>query len=821
MKCEFIINDGHDQTIWSIDWHPNGRMFASCSSDRCVKIWSCDFERSLCECQFKLESSHSRTIRRVRWSWCGRRLATCSFDSSAVVWKLNEDGTDYDEVGQLDGHNNEVKQHLRSLLLLLTSSNDDVPKSIAWSRSGEYIATCSRDKTVWIWQVMDDEYELCEVLQGHSQDVKDVVWSPTEDILASCSYDCSIRLYKDDGDSWFCFNQLDGHTSTVWSIAFNANGDKLASSSSDCSIIIWCTANHTTWIMSSQLNLNTELPIYSVSWNNKTDFIACGCGDDSIRLLKLNTKVELEEVEKEERAHSADVMMVDEEALESEQPSALNVPNHRQMHHNQLQAYRISHQESILTSDTGCPLQELTASLTASPFGQILLQDSVLIERLANFNREKPIPRVCFARGAGAYGYFECTDSSCFEFTKASLFQTTVTTPVTVRFSHFHGEQGFPDTKRDLLGMSVKFFTECGVWDLVASSLPVFYIKDPLDFVSLCRSQGRNPVTGLYDPNMKWDFIVSRPESLHLICMLYTQRGLPLGYQHSDYYSVNTFKMLNHSGQSCYCRFKWSSASKGTRFMDEQSVAMNMESQCPKYYVKELFNSICAGRFPTFDLSVQLLNNDINVLGFDPFDCTRVWPHAQCPLRKIGTLTLNRVVANNHTEVEQLCYSPGNLIPGIEPSPDKILQARILAHPDAQRYRVGVNFNQLPCNRSISKVSSLSRGGQMCLYGNGGTPAYTPNSFHGPNYGQMKTIHRPHHEFLNVHCQRYLDKEDNLDQVKAFYTMVLSKKQRKLLALNLASDIVNVHEIVKKRLFYLLEKISVDLLNDVQCVTSE
>ncbi|KAL7676420.1 hypothetical protein ACOME3_002673 [Neoechinorhynchus agilis] len=487
---------------------------------------------------------------------------------------------------------------------------------------------------------------------------------------------------------------------------------------------------------------------------------------------------------------------------------------------NQLQQYAINHEPSELRANSGCPLVNIQFSLTAGPRGPIVLQDTVLIEQLSDFNRSLLAPRCCFAKGYGARGYFQCTSEKCSTFTTAiPLRKVDDITEVTVRFSKFFGSAGTPDTTRNLLGMSVKFFTENGNWDMICSSLPVFFINDPINFVSLCRSHESNPVTNLPDPEMKWDFLTQCPESLHLTLMLNSSRGIHYSYQCANYYSVNTYKLVDKMGQSILCRFTWK-PQNGTRVLSDED-ANKLVSQHPDFYTEELIKAITKSIPPKWTLYAQILNPTKNVPTFDPCDCTFVWPHEQYPLMECGILVLNSLPMDYHADVEQLCFSPNNLIDGVQPSQDKILQGRLFAYADAQRHRLGVNFRQLRCNRDRCPVGSMSRGGKLNFDNPNGMPNYIPNSFNGL-HSKMKLLPKlPDYELLTGHCGRFASKSCNFQQVRAFYERVLDEDERKFLVKNLAEDICIVQFFLKKRILQILALISEDLSGRIKAILDQ
>ena len=185
-----------------------------------------------------------------------------------------------------------------------------------------------------------------------------------------------------------------------------------------------------------------------------------------------------------------------------------------------------------LTTASGIPYVENENSMTVGPRGPILIQDFILHEKMAHFNRERIPERVVHAKGSGAYGAFTVTHDIS-KYTRAKLFNTIgKQTKVFVRFSTVGGEKGSADTERDPRGFAVKFYTEEGNWDLVGNNTPVFFVKDPKKFSDFIHTQKRDPYTNCKNATMLWDFWSLNPESLHQVTILMSDRGTPYGYRY-------------------------------------------------------------------------------------------------------------------------------------------------------------------------------------------------------------------------------------------------------------------------------------------------
>lgn len=253
----------------------------------------------------------------------------------------------------------------------------------------------------------------------------------------------------------------------------------------------------------------------------------------------------------------------------------------------------------------------------------MLLQDVNFLEEIAHFDRERVPERVEHAKGAGAFGYFETTHDIS-KFCGAKLFEKVgKRTPIAMRFSTVTRERGSADTVRDPRGFSMKFYTEDGIWDLVGNNTPIFFIRDPILFPSFLHSQKRNPQTNLRDLNMIWDFISLRPESTHQVMFMYSDRGIPDGYRFMHGYGSHTFKLQSDNGEAVYCKFHMRTA-QGIRNLDVKRAA-ELSASDPDYAVRDLFNAIGRGDFPSWNMSIQVMTfAQAERLQFNPFDVTKV-----------------------------------------------------------------------------------------------------------------------------------------------------------------------------------------------------
>lgn len=386
-------------------------------------------------------------------------------------------------------------------------------------------------------------------------------------------------------------------------------------------------------------------------------------------------------------------------------------------------------EQKKLTTASGIPYFEHENSMTAGPRGPILLQDFILHEKMAHFNRERIPERVVHAKGSGAYGTFTVTHDVT-AFTKAKLFDTIgKQTRVFVRFSTVGGEKGSADSERDPRGFAVKFYTEEGNWDLVGNNTPIFFIKDPKKFSDFIHTQKRDPRTNTKSATMVWDFWSLNPESLHQVLILMSDRGTPISYRHMHGFGSHTFSFLNKDNERFYVKFHFITEQGIKNFTNEE--AAEMRGKDPDQAQRDLVESIDKGDFPKWKLKVQIMPEaDAKTYRWNPFDLTKVWPHADYPLIDVGVMELNENPDNYFAHVEQAAFAPAHVVDGIGYSPDKMLQGRLLSYPDAHRHRLGVNYEQIPVNRCPFAVNNYHRDGAMRVDGNGGShPNYFPNSF--------------------------------------------------------------------------------------------
>ncbi|MGI5165971.1 catalase [Spirillospora sp. CA-253888] len=438
----------------------------------------------------------------------------------------------------------------------------------------------------------------------------------------------------------------------------------------------------------------------------------------------------------------------------------------------------------VTTTDAGQPAPSDEHSQSVGPNGPLLLQDHYLIQKMAHFNRERVPERVVHAKGGGAYGVLEITEDVS-QYTRAKLFQPGARTESLVRFSTVAGENGSADTARDPRGFAMKFYTEDGNYDIVGNNTPIFFIRDPQKFSDFIHSQKRRADNHLHDHNMQWDFWTLSPESAHQVSFLMTDRGTPASWRHMHGFGSHTFLWYNAAGDRFWVKYHFKTEQGIRNFTAAEAKAA--EAADPDLHTRDLFEAIRRGEHPSWTVNVQIMPfEDAADYRFNPFDLTKVWPHSDYPEITIGRWTLNRNPENYFAEIEQASFEPSNFVPGIGPSPDKMLQGRLFSYPDAHRYRIGPNYLQLPVNRPKNEVHSYNFDGPM-TFRNPADPVYAPNTVGGPaadpslwtgeHYGVAGEIVRSAYQ---LHRE-----DDDFTQPRALWEKVLSDTDRDHMVANI------------------------------------
>ena len=384
---------------------------------------------------------------------------------------------------------------------------------------------------------------------------------------------------------------------------------------------------------------------------------------------------------------------------------------------------------SHLTTDFGAPVVDNQNSMTAGPRGPLLAQDIWLNEKLANFAREVIPERRMHAKGSGAFGTFTVTQDIT-RFSRAKIFsEIGKQTEMFARFTTVAGERGAADAERDIRGFALKFYTEEGNWDMVGNNTPVFFLRDPRKFPDLNKAVKRDPRSNLRSATYNWDFWTLLPESFHQVTIVMSERGIPASYRHMHGFGSHTYSFINADNERFWVKFHFRTQQGIQNLSDAEAEALIGKDR--ESHQRDLYEAIERQDYPKWTMYVQIMpETDAEKVPYHPFDLTKVWPHADYPLMEVGEFELNRNPENFFLDVEQSAFAPSNLVPGISVSPDRMLQARLFNYADAQRYRLGVNYHQIPVNQPRCPVHSNHRDGQGRVDANyGGLPHYEPNSF--------------------------------------------------------------------------------------------
>ncbi|KAH8832133.1 catalase-domain-containing protein [Flagelloscypha sp. PMI_526] len=378
------------------------------------------------------------------------------------------------------------------------------------------------------------------------------------------------------------------------------------------------------------------------------------------------------------------------------------------------------------STDGGTPFHHPYETQRIGADGPLLLQDVHLTELFGAFDRERIPERVVHAKGAGAHGYFEVTNAEfAKKYTMMDVFsENGLKTPITVRFSTVGGESGSADEARDPRGFAMKFRTRKGIWDLVMNNTPVFFIRDPSKFPHFIHTQKRNPHTHLKDKNMFWDYLSSNPESVYQAMRLFSDLGTPYGFTHMDAWSGHTYRWIKEGGEWVYVRIYAESHQGVKNFTNAE--ATKMQGENPDFATQDLYERIEKGDYPGWTMYAQILTpSDAQKFKYNVLDLTKQWFAEDVKPVEIGKFYLTQNPSNYFAEIEQAAFSPSKLVEGWGPSADPVLQARLFSYADTQRYRLGVNYQQIPVNCPLNAVANFERDGAMNVLGNqGARPNY-------------------------------------------------------------------------------------------------
>jgi catalase len=466
-------------------------------------------------------------------------------------------------------------------------------------------------------------------------------------------------------------------------------------------------------------------------------------------------------------------------------------------------------ERTLLTTSAGAPIGDNQNALTVGPRGPLLVQDYQLFEKLAHQNRERIPERVVHAKGWGAFGTFTVTHDIT-RYTCAKIFEHAgKKTDLLLRFSTVAGEQGAADAERDVRGFSLKFYTEEGNWDIVGNNTPVFFVRDPYKFPDFIRTQKRHPKTNLRSPTAMWDFWSLSPESMHQVTILFSDRGLPVAPMYMNGYGSHAFSFWNEQGERFWVKFHFKTQQGHRHYTNEE--AQEIIGKSRESYQEELYGAIDSGNFPKWTMFVQIMPEaDGDKTPYNPFDMTKVWPHADYPLIQVGEFELNRNPENYFAEIEQAAFSPSNIVRGISFSPDKMLQARIFSYADAHRHRLGAHYEALPVNQPKSPVNHYHKDGLLRFFAHNHPvdAYYEPNSFNGPS--QDARYLEPPLKVEGV-AKRWDHRIDNDDfaQPRALFNL-FDEGQKERLFLNLAEAMYGIPDFIIERQLGHFDKVHPD-----------
>lgn len=386
----------------------------------------------------------------------------------------------------------------------------------------------------------------------------------------------------------------------------------------------------------------------------------------------------------------------------------------------------------VMTTQQGIAISDNQNSLKAYERGPSLLEDFILREKITHFDHERIPERIVHARGTGAHGYFELSDSLAKFTTAKVLTEKGKKVPIFVRFSTVAGGAGSVDTPRDVRGFAIKFYTEEGNWDLVGNNVPVFFIQDAMKFPDLVHAVKMEPDRGFPQAatahDTFWDFISLMPESMHMVMWIMSDRTIPRSLRTIEGFGVHSYRLINAKGESTFVKFHWRpELGIQSNIWDE---AAQLQSADNDYHRRDLFEALEAGQKPAWELSVQLFTEEqANALPYDHLDPTKIIPEEVIPLRKIGRFVLDRWPDNFFAETEQVAFCPANVPPGIDFSNDPLLQGRLFSYLDTQLSRLGgPNFAQIPVNAPKCPFAHQQRDGHMQMQVPKGRVAYEPSS---------------------------------------------------------------------------------------------
>ncbi|KAI5637708.1 catalase domain-containing protein [Phthorimaea operculella] len=471
----------------------------------------------------------------------------------------------------------------------------------------------------------------------------------------------------------------------------------------------------------------------------------------------------------------------------------------------QLLNFRLEHPKPIglLTIGSGAPT-EIRDTIT---FNSDLLRSDFFFDRQSHLDGERIPIRVVQAKGTGAWGYFEVTHDVS-KYTKADVFNGIgKKTPALARLSVGGTGTAGPDLGNDLKDLAVKLYTKEGNLDFLNLQLNFFAFKDPILFQDFVHAfDRRNVRSNLRDPTMIFDLAVLRPFALAAVLYLFSDLAVPDGFDHTDYFPIHTYELMNEHDDRWYARFNWRTE-RGRRYLTRDEIRLIRDQD---YLTRKLYNNIENGTYPVWRLEMDVMSlKDIQAADYNPFDVTRPLKEGTYKTVPIGRLVLNRTPENQFRDIEMAAFNPANLVPGIPGPVDTLFRGRRFAYKDTQNYRLGRNHLKTGINAPYY-AKSYKRDGLPPVLDNGkDSPTYYPNAFNGPV--PVVDEDRPK-EYLQILESNAVDLQIAAD----FYEKTLpDDSSRQRLANTLAENLAETVQSLQKRVLRLFSLASPDLAQRV------
>jgi catalase len=501
-----------------------------------------------------------------------------------------------------------------------------------------------------------------------------------------------------------------------------------------------------------------------------------------------------------------------------------NTQSNENAKHEDLQKNTVDNTGKMMTTNQGLRINDDQNSLTAGERGPTLLEDFHLREKITHFDHERIPERIVHARGSGAHGYFELTESLS-QYTKAKFLQKPGTrTPVFARFSTVAGSRGSTDLARDVRGFAVKFYTQEGNYDLVGNNMPIFFIQDALKFPDLIHAVKPEPNNEMPQAasahDTFWDFVSLTPETLHNVMWLMSDRAIPRSLRMMEGFGIHTFRFVNDDNKSVFVRFHWKPVLGVHSVVWDE--AQKISGNDPDFHRRDLYEAIENGHPAQWDFGVQIVEEkDEHKFKFDLLDPTKLIPEELVPVKIVGRMTLNRNPDNFFAETEQVAFHPGHVVSGIDFSNDPLLQGRLFSYTDTQLIRLGgPNFHEIPINRPIAPIHNNQRDGYMRQTINPGQSSYHPNSTGGGHPHQAKAAEGgfvSYHQRIDAHKIRARSKSfmDHFSQPAMFYNSQ-SQAEKNHIVDAFCFELGKVkEEAIRKRVVSLLTKVDRSLAEKV------